>query len=79
MAALRSLVLCIVLSMLCSCLAAIAKPCHYASGLRVGFYYKTCPSAEGIVRSTIKKALADDPGLAADFLRMHFHDCFVRV
>ncbi|KAI6694551.1 hypothetical protein NL676_022261 [Syzygium grande] len=56
--------------------SATAQPT--SSSLRVGFYKYTCPSAEAIVRDTVYKAFSSDPGLAADFVRMIFHDCFVR-
>ncbi|XWS41165.1 hypothetical protein CRYUN_Cryun17cG0057100 [Craigia yunnanensis] len=46
--------------------------------LERGFYQKTCPSAEAIVRSTVKTTLINDPGAAAALIRLHFHDCFVR-
>lgn len=47
--------------------------------LKVGFYSHSCPRAEAIVKEEIEKALDDDEGVGADLLRMHFHDCFVRV
>ncbi|MQM16182.1 hypothetical protein Taro_049135 [Colocasia esculenta] len=62
-------------------LAMVLGLCMLPQGeaqLQVGFYGGTCPQAETIVREEVRKGLANDAGLAADFVRMHFHDCFVR-
>ena len=49
------------------------------NSLKLGFYKKTCPRAEAIVKRTTTNFISRAPSLAAPLLRMHFHDCFVRV
>lgn len=46
--------------------------------LQVGFYSKTCPNAENIVRQVVQQRFTADKSVTAALLRMHFHDCFVR-
>ncbi|XP_028766836.1 peroxidase 44-like [Neltuma alba] len=46
--------------------------------LRLGFYSKSCPSAEAIVRRIVQNRFRSDRSVTAALLRMHFHDCFVR-
>ncbi|KAJ4770258.1 Peroxidase [Rhynchospora pubera] len=58
-------------------------PCFLLFGstsaqLSVDYYSKTCPNVEDIVRKEVIQILSVAPSLAAPFLRMHFHDCFVR-
>jgi peroxidase len=47
--------------------------------LELGYYSKTCPNVEAIVRAEMEKIISAAPSLAGPLLRLHFHDCFVRV
>ncbi|PON68769.1 Peroxidase [Parasponia andersonii] len=49
-----------------------------AHSLKIGFYKRTCPSAETVIKKTTYQYISRAPTLAASLLRMHFHDCFVR-
>ncbi|EEF46695.1 peroxidase 39 [Ricinus communis] len=46
--------------------------------LQMNFYAKSCPKAEKIVSDFVDEHIHNAPSLAASFIRMHFHDCFVR-
>ncbi|CAN8325966.1 unnamed protein product [Cochlearia groenlandica] len=46
--------------------------------LQFGFYGRSCPRAETIVRNVVTSRFRRDRTLAAALLRMQFHDCFVR-
>ncbi|XP_010527636.1 PREDICTED: peroxidase 44-like [Tarenaya hassleriana] len=46
--------------------------------LKFGFYSRSCPHAESIVANVVAKHFRRDRSIAADLVRMHFHDCFVK-
>lgn len=50
-----------------------------ATNLSVGYYSKTCPDAELVVRGAIQAAMAREPRSGASVMRLQFHDCFVNV
>lgn len=47
--------------------------------LKMHFYKVSCPNAEDIVRNVTWTLTNANPDLAPDLLRLHYHDCFVRV
>ena len=66
--------------------AAIASFWVFASvfadaggGLALNFYDNTCPDVYNAVENVVRDYISKAPSLAAPLLRMHFHDCFVRV
>ena len=50
-----------------------------SADLAFGFYSASCPSAEFIVRSTVRSASSTDSTIPGKLLRLLFHDCFVEV
>ncbi|VVA99455.1 unnamed protein product [Arabis nemorensis] len=42
--------------------------------LFTGFYSRSCPKAEEIVRSVVAQAVARETRMAASLMRLHFHD-----
>ncbi|RRT33498.1 hypothetical protein B296_00051466 [Ensete ventricosum] len=47
--------------------------------LKLGFYDNSCPKAEKLILDFVGEHIPNAPTMAASLLRMHFHDCFVRV
>ncbi|XP_078178209.1 peroxidase superfamily protein [Carex rostrata] len=49
-----------------------------ADGILSTYYYQElCPIAEEIIRQHVETEVYQDPNVAAQLLRLHFHDCFV--
>ncbi|XP_010689572.2 peroxidase 27 [Beta vulgaris subsp. vulgaris] len=61
-------------------LVAMANANAYANAnaLKLDFYKKSCPNAEGIVHRITEQYVKHVPNFAAGLLRMAFHDCAVR-
>uniref|UniRef100_A0A452Y327 Plant heme peroxidase family profile domain-containing protein n=1 Tax=Aegilops tauschii subsp. strangulata TaxID=200361 RepID=A0A452Y327_AEGTS len=60
-------------------LAALLSSGAVVACIDVGFYDTTCPSAETLVQQTVAAAFGNDSGVAPAIIRLHFHDCFVKV
>jgi peroxidase len=74
-------------SMVCLVLLCLVSPPllagsvngHLYGDLFHHFYYHSCPKAKGIVKSIVAQAVAKETRMAASLVRLHFHDCFVKV
>lgn len=51
----------------------------HGNALSSNYYEKTCPQVEDIVTQVVTEATKKDKTVPAALLRMHFHDCFIRV
>ncbi|CAM0908955.1 unnamed protein product [Alopecurus aequalis] len=69
---------CALLIPLFSLLVLAASSSLAVAQLEIGYYSKSCPNVEVIVREEMVKIISAAPSLAGPLLRLHFHDCFVR-
>lgn len=65
------------LSILGLILLATTTDAHSYSG--ADYYKDSCPQATAIVTDMVNNFVKANKNLAGGFLRLHFHDCFVRV
>lgn len=49
-----------------------------SQNLLLDYYKESCPLLEEIVRYVVKTKVLREPRVAAQLLRLHFHDCFVQ-
>ncbi|GMI98786.1 RARE COLD INDUCIBLE GENE 3, PEROXIDASE 3 [Hibiscus trionum] len=63
--------------LLCMLVFGVVGTCH-GNNLTKHYYRHTCHDAEMIIKNATEKSVSLNPALPAKFLRMHFHDCFVR-
>jgi peroxidase len=60
--------------------AAVLSTVTVSATLQYDFYSSTsCPQAEEVVRNATMKIISDNPTMGAAFVRLFFHDCFVKV
>ncbi|TVU21089.1 hypothetical protein EJB05_30703, partial [Eragrostis curvula] len=50
-------------------------PQSIGTGLKVGFYNKSCASVETLVQQAVVAAFKNNCGIAAGLIRLHFDDC----
>ncbi|XP_022954940.1 peroxidase 41-like [Cucurbita moschata] len=58
-------------------LIVLSVPISVHSKLTLGYYQKTCPNFEKIIRETVTNKQINSPVTAAGTLRLFFHDCMV--
>lgn len=60
-------------------LLAFATLLVAAQSLELHYYKKSGPKAELIIKRKMQQHFSADPSLPAGLLRLHFHDCFIRL
>lgn len=59
--------------------AAAGSEYEYDEPLNFAYYHESCPQLEKIIHNTLHRWLKNDSTLAPALMRLHFHDCVVRV
>ncbi|CAN6340516.1 unnamed protein product [Urochloa humidicola] len=63
---------------LLTALAAAMLMSTASATLQYDFYNYSCPKAEETIRIATTKIISDNPTMGAAFVRLFFHDCFVK-
>ncbi|CAA2999426.1 peroxidase 64-like [Olea europaea subsp. europaea] len=61
------------------CSAIFFSSFSQGNALSLNYYTKTCPDVEYVIAQVVREATMKDKTVPAALLRMHFHDCFIRV
>ncbi|CAN6336225.1 unnamed protein product [Urochloa humidicola] len=65
-------------ALLLTSLAAAMLMSSASATLQYDFYNYSCPKAEETIRIATTKIISDNPTMGAAFVRLFFHDCFVK-
>lgn len=69
----------VLLLLLTAIVTARGSGYEYDDDLSYSHYHGSCPNMEKIVHHKLHKWLKNDSTLAPALMRLHFHDCSVRV
>ncbi|XP_052155040.1 peroxidase 2-like [Oryza glaberrima] len=74
----RPAVMLMAFAMAAAVMMSTVPPASGTTTLQYDFYSSSCPKAEDTVRNVVEPMIFNDPTMGAAFIRLFFHDCFVR-
>jgi peroxidase len=69
----------VLMAFMAAALSSVSMASMANNGLSYNFYNTSCPKAESTVRGVVQEIIGNDASMGAAFIRLFFHDCFVRV